>query len=43
MGHKGLVSGCTIFTSILRFMSDQRDPRVLRCHSLVSEHKHAIT
>ena len=33
MGHKGLLSGYKILTSILRLMSDQWDPRVLGCHS----------
>ena len=43
MGHKGVVSGYTISISIPRLMGDQRDPRVLRRHSLVSEHRLVIT
>ena len=33
MGHKGVVSGHTISFSIPRLMGDQRDPRVLECHT----------
>ena len=34
MGHKGVVSGYTIFTSIPRLMDDQRDPWDLGRHNL---------
>ena len=33
MGHKGVVSGYTIFTSISQLISVQRDPRVLGHHT----------
>ena len=34
MGHKGVVSGYAISTSIPRLMDDQRDPLVLRHHRI---------
>ena len=43
MGHEGVVSGYEIFIGIPRLISDRMDPRVLGCHSLVSEHMYAIT
>ena len=42
MGHKGVVSGYTISTSILQLMGSQRNPRVLGRHILVSELRYTI-
>ena len=38
-----VISGYTIFTGLCRLMGDQTDPRILGHHSLVSEHRYAIT